>query len=802
VDATAAAIRVLAEVLLVDEDACGLCGLKRGRKGRLCRRCSWVAGAPVVVDGQRTWDWCTASRHRRIAVHRDAEGRWLCGECLRKGRGKGPTMSYADAARDYLAAGWAPLPLPAGAKAPPPEGWTGRDAPWPSAADVETWCAERIGANLALRAPGGVLGLDVDAYEGKTGAATLAQAHSDLGGLPATWTSSRRFDTDPVSGIRWFRVPEDSRWRPVLGPHVEVVQHGHRYGVAWPSLVEGRRYRWRDPNGELVEAVVPKVDELPALPDSWQERLQRVDAEPVRGAQDARDVFRAFRPGPACRPVTAAVEALSTALDGRASRHDAAVAGVHALACYGREGHRGVPEALRAARTAFLTALGPDRGQAEATAEWSRLAAGALQLAAGRVPVQAQRCSCEAVALDVALPAAEAGSYLDMLVADELQRLRVRRTARQLLAAEDAGALPPVDADTLTAVLARPDEVRWRCERLHPAGGRLLVAAQRKTGKTTFGLNYARSLLTGAPLLGTFPVIPVSGRVVFLNYEVTARQLASWASDVGVPGDRMVLVNLRGRRNLLADDAGRAELVDLLRVHDGEVLMVDPFGRAFTGRSQNDAAEVTPWLVMLDRIAAEAGVSELALTAHAGWNHDHTRGSSALEDWPDAIVWLTRDPDTDQRFLRAEGRDVQVEEDQLAYDSVTRHLRLTGAGSRQDAREAAHLDALVDGIVELVQAYPVGLNVSQLREQLRDAGHSFQREDVGHAAKQAASRGLIRQAPGPRNSTLNLPPEASRPESSRPFPGKGSESSRPVLKGRDYSRDDSPPESSRTGSGS
>jgi hypothetical protein len=454
-------------------------------------------------------------------------------------------MSYADAARDYLAAGWAPLPLPAGAKAPPPDGWTGRDAPWPSAADVETWCAERAEWNLGVRAPRGVLGLDVDAYDGKSGAATVAQAQADLGPLPATWTSSRRFDTDPVSGIRWYRVPEDSRWRPVLGPHVEVVQHGHRYGVAWPSLVEGRRYRWRDPNGELVEAVVPKAEELPALPDSWQERLQRVDAEPVRGAQDARDVFRAFRPGPACRPVTAAVEALSTALDGTASRHDAAVAGVHALACYGREGHRGVPEALRAARTAFLTALGPDRGQAEATAEWSRLAAGALQLAAGRVPVQAQRCSCEAVSLDVALPAAEAPEPVALL-----QRY------------------PRTD---LVALLGheRPER-EWVVERFLPAGAATSVYAPAGAGKSLLSLWLAVCISTGNPFLG---LPTVRRRVLYVDLENTLVDLAERLDSLGFDETSAVeldqLVHLALPPLPALDTAGGGnELLALLEAHE------------------------------------------------------------------------------------------------------------------------------------------------------------------------------------------------------------------------------------------
>ena len=66
----------------------------------------------------------------------------------------------------------------------------------------------------------------------------------------------------------------------------------------------------------------------------------------------------------------------------------------------------------------------------------------------------------------------------------------------------------------------------------------------------------------------------------------------AWADEHRRAGRPAVLVNLRGRRNLLATEDGRAELVELIRGHEGEVLIVDPFGRAYTGKSQNDAGEV------------------------------------------------------------------------------------------------------------------------------------------------------------------------------------------------------------------
>jgi RecA-family ATPase len=74
-------------------------------------------------------------------------------------------------------------------------------------------------------------------------------------------------------------------------------------------------------------------------------------------------------------------------------------------------------------------------------------------------------------------------------------------------------------------VLARPAEPPQRIDGLmaHEAG--MLLIAQRKTGKTSFGLNLARCLVTGDDFLGRFPVRPLTGRVALLNYEVSAAQL-------------------------------------------------------------------------------------------------------------------------------------------------------------------------------------------------------------------------------------------------------------------------------------
>jgi hypothetical protein len=183
------------------------------------------------------------------------------------------TGPYAAAARGYLEGGYSPIPLPAGRKKPPPDGWTGADGAMASAADVEEWCHSDGGGNVALRLPPGVIGVDADAYKGPAEAAAWAQLCAKLGPLPgdAPWCTSR---DDGVSGIRLFQVPGGYTAAGSLPGEPspgETVKHAYRYVVAPPSVVapprgNGQPYRWAVP--------LRPVRELPWLPLAWQDALR------------------------------------------------------------------------------------------------------------------------------------------------------------------------------------------------------------------------------------------------------------------------------------------------------------------------------------------------------------------------------------------------------------------------------------------------------------------------------------------------------------------------------------------------
>lgn len=313
--------------------------------------------------------------------------------------GPGP---YATAALRYWAAGWrGVLPLPERAKANPPKGWTGATGGWPSYPDVHAWTeGAHAGGNIALRLPPHVIGLDVDAYDGKPGAATIAEAEARWGALPATWRSTSR--DDGVSGIRLYRVPEGLAWPGELGDATEIIQTRHRYAVAWPSLhPEGRTYRWIDPTG-VVSTAVPEVDALPDLPDAWVAGLTGgalAGDAPAAPDLDRRAVaaWLGAAPGGApCRRTTMALDRyLADLRSGDKARHVVARDATLRLAHLAAEGHTGALDAMAELRRAFLDAIttgdgARDRGTAEH--EWDSLLTGAVRLASLDAPGHEDPC--------------------------------------------------------------------------------------------------------------------------------------------------------------------------------------------------------------------------------------------------------------------------------------------------------------------------------------------------------------------------------------------------------------------------
>lgn len=320
---------------------------------------------------------------------------------------------YARGAPLYREAGWpAPLPFPPGTKSPPPKGYTGHEGRWPDGEQIDRWAQELAPlSNLALRVDYGLVGIDVDAYDGKTGALTFQQAESVWGPLPATYRSSSRID-DEVSGIRVFRRPVGVSFRSRIEfkdqglGDIEIVQSHHRYVTAWPSIhpMTRERYRWVGLDGTLLpEGQVPRVADLAELPESWVIGLAKdsVREEFFDGSapnrpreQDAvvdEEVYEQLvhltdNGAPDEVVETRLLKALLDLTNGAGSRYDTTRDHVAALMRYHWWGRRGVNRALAQLYSAYVTEVSDTRPRQVAEAEFKRFTEGAALLIAADSP--------------------------------------------------------------------------------------------------------------------------------------------------------------------------------------------------------------------------------------------------------------------------------------------------------------------------------------------------------------------------------------------------------------------------------
>lgn len=184
---------------------------------------------------------------------------------------------YARGASAYLDAGWdAPIPIGRGRRDQPARGYTGEEGRRPTRAQVQQWIAQRGADNLGLRMPATVIGIDLDEHDGKGGLATFSALAKKFGDVPDTWRSTSRAPEDEYSGIYFYRVPPGvAMTLRDLGAGVEVIRPGHRYAAVWPTVSEktGRIYQWYPPGSDeqRPSATVPRVDQLPELPERWYE---------------------------------------------------------------------------------------------------------------------------------------------------------------------------------------------------------------------------------------------------------------------------------------------------------------------------------------------------------------------------------------------------------------------------------------------------------------------------------------------------------------------------------------------------
>jgi RecA-family ATPase len=265
-----------------------------------------------------------------------------------------------------------------------------------------------------------------------------------------------------------------------------------------------------------------------------------------------------------------------------------------------------------------------------------------------------------------------------------------------LIAQEDYCLPQPI---TMTDFLAvEYDTPQYRIDDLWPTGGTVLLAAYRKTGKSTMVENITYSLRTGKQFLsrGVAPIQDYQ-TIVRLNLEVDERMQQRYSRPFGA-AHNVYIHNLRGRArqfNLL-NDGIRSRIADQLTDLNTTILIVDPLGpllRTFGLDENKNSADGGGALVeAFNALADEAHISETLLVHHTGHGPQwRARGSSVFGDAPD-VLWNYRlgrhkmeDPDTDgsdsidpnARYFSATGRlEKDFPEQRVYYNEQTHQLAL------------------------------------------------------------------------------------------------------------------------------
>ena len=337
-------------------------------------------------------------------------------------------------------------------------------------------------------------------------------------------------------------------------------------------------------------------------------------------------------------------------------------------------------------------------------------------------------------------------------VEEEARRIRIREAARRKVRKEqerDYGNLDPIP---LADFLAAEDEsIRYRIDGLWPRGGRLVLAAQAKAGKTTLIGNVMRSILDGDLFLGRFQTEPVQG-VVLLDFEMDDDTIRHWLRDQQIQNVAgATVMPLRGKASSfdILDPQTRSEWAK--RLSGNDVILADCLRPILDALGLSEDKDAGRFLTAFDELLSEAGVSEALMVHHMGHTGERGRGDSRIIGWPDATWKMLREnPEDDRsaRFFSAYGRGVNFAEDQLHYNPARRRLTLTGDGSRKQAQIAR----LRPPLMKLIKATP-GLNGTALENALREEGVQFQKGDERKALADLVKLGLASKARGPRRCT-------------------------------------------------
>lgn len=585
--------------------------------------------------------------------------------------------------------GW-PLPLPAGQKKTPPQGFTGWEGDEPDDDRVGSWVQANPQGNVALRLAPDVIGIDIDAY--KDGViSTLQKLEEAHGALPETWGSTSR--VDGLSGI-WLYVvsPEASHdAHGVAAPGIDIIRYGHRYAVAPPSVhPSGLAYAWRigpklppvRGSSDALDYLVKFTDDPPTretlavLPAAWASHLVLGEQCPcgLAGGQSAPEptfvqtgswADQYVAPSSIARTQGKSAEewltsALAALERGAGSRHDTTLRAAQALVRYAEDGSSDAVNYIEKLGAAFVKSVTDDgsRSAEEADREYRRMLSGAARNVAKA-------------------PSPKAGVPVALAQGDD-----------------------PWEADPVSSFAALADEpIPWLVKGFLVDGTYGVLGGSEKTLKSQMAYHLGLAVASGADLFGHYEV-EKPGNVLLYSGEggqrLLARRLTRLVRSYGVSRSVLGKIFVTDRTGRLTDRRFIESFGRNLERTEPHLVIIDPAYSYMGGNLEaGNVFEMGEVLTRMTALVQDFSDATLIVTHHAtkvaSGNKEMSLGAlsqAGFREWVDSwmLLWHREDPLVSQGSfkLRAKVGSRQWGENVLDIDYEDGTLDLTTGRFSQD----------------------------------------------------------------------------------------------------------------------
>lgn len=343
-------------------------------------------------------------------------------------------------------------------------------------------------------------------------------------------------------------------------------------------------------------------------------------------------------------------------------------------------------------------------------------------------------------------------------VGHEVERARAAARAREiireaeLLQAQKSGVeeLEDIVMKMTTAFATEWEDEEWLVEGLLGRAGKSLFTAPAKAGKTTTMGSLVYALTQGEHFLGQFRVEKPQ-RVTIIDTEMTPRKHVEWLKSAGVNPELVNAFYLRGKAHSvdIRSEAAQVRWAKVLRNIGTDVLIIDPLSPilAGLGLDENTSGDVQAYLAGVDALITQADLAGAIVVHHHGHSGERGRGSSAFLGWPDAIWTLVKD-DNDVRYFAALGRDIEIPESALEYDSDTRRVNVPQVGARRESKGDQQKSMTDSEVLAVIRGNPAS-TASEIAKLMGKALATVQR-----ATERLELTGKIAHTEGPRNSKL------------------------------------------------